>query len=54
MAKISKRNEKGETPLHIAAIEGHVTRVKQLIEDVSKLRILQKLIILRFLPNYQF
>ena len=33
--QVMKRNEKGETLLHVAAIEGNVSRVKQLLQDVG-------------------
>ena len=32
-----KRNEKGETLLHVACIEGNLQRVEQLINDVITL-----------------
>jgi hypothetical protein len=31
---LQRRNEKGETPLHVAAIQGNVTLVQKLIEQV--------------------
>lgn len=35
--KVDRRNEKGETPLHVAAIAGNVRLVRQLIEKVTAL-----------------
>ncbi len=35
--QITGRNEKGETLLHVAAIEGRVATVRQLIREASRL-----------------
>ena len=35
--QVDRRNEKGETPLHVAAISGNVKLVRQLIEKVTKI-----------------
>ena len=32
--QVMKRNEKGETPLHVAVINGNFARVRQLVRDV--------------------
>ena len=34
IVSLFQRNEKGETPLHRAAIEGNLNKVKKLIEQV--------------------
>ena len=31
--RVYRRNERGETPLHIAAIKGDITNIKKLIKD---------------------
>ena len=31
---MTKRNEKGETLLHVAVIDGNLARVQQLVDDV--------------------
>lgn len=33
MRKVNKRNEKGESPLHLATIRGDVTAIQRLISD---------------------